>query len=56
MQIGDLVKWLLRGDDYGEIGIVTDVFSNGNFTVFWSKGSSHANHGKETKHIEIVYK
>ena len=56
MRIGTLVKWTLCGDDYGEMGIVTDVFSNGNFTVFWSKGNNHANHGKGIKHIEIVCK
>ncbi len=54
MQIGNIVKWMVRGDSYGELGLVVDVYSNGNYQVYWMKDSDYANHYKDTGHIEIV--
>lgn len=54
MQIGDLVKWTLEGDDYGDMGIVVDVYSNGNFQIYWIKDDYLASHSKHNGDIEIV--
>ena len=56
MKKGTLVKWILRGNDYGHLGIVIDVYQNGNFQVWWIKDDNIANHGYGTEHIEIIYK
>ena len=54
MQIGDLVKWTPRGDHYEEVGIVTDVFSNGNYRVYWFKDKAFGDHYKETYQVEKI--
>jgi len=54
MRVGTLVKWLLRGNDYGHLGIVVGVKSNGNFRVWWVKNDNFANHGKGTRHVEVL--
>ena len=57
MKIGDLVKWILRGNDYGHMGIVKHVYQNGNFQVWWIKNDNLVRHNhKCTRHIEIVNK
>ena len=35
MRVGDLVQWNKRGNGYGHLGIVVDVYSSGNYTVYW---------------------
>jgi len=54
MKIGDLVKWVLGGDEYGDLGIVVDIYSNGNYQVYWIKDDNLGNHGEETEHIQVL--
>ena len=53
MQVGTLVRWINDAPDYGELGIVIDVFPNGNFEVVWASGC-RANHGRNTTLVEVV--
>ncbi len=53
MKVGDLVKWLGE-DGYGEMGVVVDVYSNGNFQIYWIKDDYLANHSKYTGGVEVV--
>jgi|13_taG_2_1085334.scaffolds.fasta_scaffold14812_8 hypothetical protein len=53
MRVGTLVKWLNNASDYGELGIVIDVFPNGNFRVAWASGT-YAQHGSNTELVEVL--
>tara|TARA_B100000131_G_C17854341_1_gene507295 strand:- start:128 stop:301 length:174 start_codon:yes stop_codon:yes gene_type:complete len=50
MKIGDLVRFL-----DGELGIVTEVFSNGNYTVSWADGGNSKHHWT-TSMVEAICK
>ena len=35
MRVGDLVKWNKLGNGYGHLGLVVEVYSNGDYRVYW---------------------
>ena len=51
MRIGDLVKWIQHGKDYGHLGIVVEVHPQGNYTVYWIKDNEYEWYRKGTNYV-----
>jgi hypothetical protein len=54
MRIGNVVKWTRRGASYGHMGIVTEVFSNGNYRVYWAIDNERINHDNRSNYVEVL--
>ena len=55
MQVGDLVKWNARNNDYGDLGIVVKVHPKGNYTVYWFMDNENEWYTNGTKNVVRLY-
>ena len=51
MRVGSLVKWNKFGNGYGHLGLVVEIYSNGDYRVYWIKDNDYEYYSNKTKNV-----